>query len=192
MKHRIETPSVGAILREEKAAGTKLGAEAAKFTDEGRLVPNEMIVELVSRWLSKHDGDFVFDGFPRTIGQAESLEVLLSERGTPLEAAVSLDVDAAIIGDRVSRRLVCEKCGQIASVGLHVQSAQLPCPQCAGRLSRRSDDTPDALKQRLAEYHEKTAPLISFYAKRGLLTPIAGARTPQEVFADIATALEAA
>lgn len=190
VKSHIQTPSVGAILREEKAAGTKLGVEAAKFTDQGLLVPNEMIVELVRSWLAKHNGDFVFDGFPRTIGQAEALEQLLNERGTPLEIAITLDVDQATIRDRVGRRLVCEACGRIVSIGLQVESAQSACPQCAGKLVRRCDDTPDALKQRMAEYHEKSEPLIFFYQERGLLRHIAGARTQDEVFADVASALE--
>lgn len=184
-KYQIATPSVGAMLREEKTTKTKLGLEAARFTDEGRLVPDEMIVELARAWLAKHNGAFVFDGFPRTIAQATALDQLLEQRGTPLEIALSLDVDFETIRGRVSRRKVCEGCGRVLSVGWHVDSPDSACPDCGGKLAQRSDDTPEALKQRMIDYHEKSESLISFYRDRGILTRIDGAQAPEIVFADV-------
>src|SRR5205823_5451084 len=99
-----------AILREEQAAGTPRGLQVAEYTNEGRLVPDDIIVELVAVWLDAHDGAFVFDGFPRTVGQAAALELMLNKRGTPLEIALSLDVDVTTIENRVSRRMVCKTC----------------------------------------------------------------------------------
>src|SRR5207302_231700 len=167
-KYKIETPSVGAILREQAAARTEIGLAAESFTRDGRLVPDEMIVAVVETWLANHDGDFVFDGFPRTVGQAETLEVLLNKRLTPLELAISLDVGIDSIQDRVSRRMICGGCSLIVSIGWHVETADSPCPRCGAALHRRKDDTIDALEQRMIEYREKSEPLISFYAERGI------------------------
>jgi len=188
-KFGIETPSVGAILREQQAAGTVLGREAARFTEQGRLVPDEMIVEVARTWLDAHNGAFVFDGFPRTFGQAEALERLLNKRQTPLEIAFSLEVNVVTIEKRVCRRLACAKCGLIVSIGWHIESAASPCPRCGGALVRRADDTPETLQRRMIEYCEKSEPLVAFYAGRGLLTRIAADAAPETVFAEIASAL---
>lgn len=188
-KFGIETPSVGAILREQQAAGTPLGLEAAAWTDAGRLVPDALIVEVARAWLDERNGAFVFDGFPRTRGQAEAFDHLLNNRHTPLQIALSLDVDVATIEDRVRRRLACERCGCIVSIGLHVASADAVCPRCGGKLVRRADDTPETLRRRMVEYREKSEPLIEFYAGRGLLHRIAADAAPEAVFGEIAAAL---
>ena len=189
-KYKIETPSVGAILREQAAAGTEIGLAAERFTRDGRLVPDQMIVAVVETWLADHDGEFVFDGFPRTVGQAEALEVLLTKRLTPLELAISLEVEIDSIQERVSRRMVCGSCGFIVSVGWHVENADSPCPRCGARLHRRKDDTLDALEQRMIEYREKSEPLIPFYAERGILRHVDAHNRPEMVFAAISAALE--
>ncbi len=189
-KYHIETPSVGAILREQAAAKTEIGLAAEKYTREGRLVPDEIIVALAESWLTAHDSAFLFDGFPRTIGQGEALDNMLNKRNTPLEIAISLDIDLATIQDRVSRRMVCSKCGFIVSIGLHVESVDTPCPRCGAVLHRRKDDSLDALQQRMIEYREKSEPLISFYAQRGILRHIPAQDRPDAVFAEVCTALE--
>jgi adenylate kinase len=189
-KYGIETPSVGAILREQQETGTAVGLAAAKLTNQGLLVPDEITVDVVRTWLDSHDGAFVFDGFPRTLGQAEALERMLNKRDTPLQIALSLEVDNATSHDRVSRRMVCSKCGSIVSIGLHVASAESVCPRCESALQRRGDDTVETLQRRWIEYHEKSAPLLSFYAERGLLTNIAAHSAPEEVFAEVTAALE--
>lgn len=186
---KIEAPSVGAILREQAAARTKIGLEAEKFTREGRLVPDETIVAVVETWLEKHNGAFVFDGFPRTLGQGEAFERLLNKRGTPLELAISLEADTETIQDRVSKRMVCTACGFIVRVGWHVENMDAPCPRCGAVLHRRTDDTLDALQQRMAEYHEKSEPLIEFYAARNLVLRVPAQGRPEAVFSEIAAAL---
>lgn len=190
-KYGIETPSVGAILREEQVTKTPRGLRVAEYTNAGRLVPDEIIVELVKVWLDAHNGAFVFDGFPRTVGQAAALELMLNKRNTPLEIALSLDVDVSTIEGRVSRRMICGNCGLIVSVGLHVASENASCPRCGGELQRRKDDSIEALQQRLIEYREKSEPLISFYSERGMLTRIAAHTTPEEVFVEVDAALNA-
>lgn len=189
-KFKIETPSVGAILREQHAAGTPLGVKAAAYTNAGRLAPDELIVEVVRTWLEPRNGSFVFDGFPRTLRQADALEGLLERRRTPLQIALSLDVDFLTISDRVSRRMVCSGCNSIMSIGRHVESADSPCPRCEKGLQRRVDDTTEALEQRMIEYREKSEPLVSFYEKRGMLKRIAAHAAPEEVFGEIAEALQ--
>lgn len=179
-------------MREEAAAGTPLGLAAEKFTREGLLVPNEITISLVEAWLVKHNGAFVFDGFPRTIAQGEALELLLDKRQTPLEAALTFAVDFETIKERVSRRLFCPKCGLIVSVGWHVEKLDSPCPRCGTVLQRRADDSVEALERRMVEYREKTEPLISFYAKRRILCCIAAQDQPEAVFAKVCLALEAA
>lgn len=188
--YQIETASPGAMLREQKQTGTPLGIDADKLTSRGQLVPDRLIVELVKSWLETHNGSFVFDGFPRTTGQAGALEEVLNKRKTPLEVAFSLDANFSTIQDRVARRMVCGNCGNIVSVGLHVGNAESRCPRCGGPLHRRSDDNDETLRQRMAEYREKSEPLIAYYAERGVLRRIDANRTPDEVFAGIATILE--
>jgi adenylate kinase len=188
---QIEPASPGAMLRDEKKAGTPLGVEADRLTSRGQLVPDHLIVELVQSWLGKNHSDtFVFDGFPRTIGQAEALENLLARLKKPLQVAFFLDADFETVRERVARRMVCETCGNIAAVGLHIESASDLCPRCGGRLQRRNDDDEETLKQRMAEYREKSEPLNSYYTNRGLLQRIDANRIPSEVFADISSGIE--
>ena len=124
----IPIPSIGEMLREEHAAGTELGHLAAEYTDKGRLVPDDIVIAMVRRWLDAHGDGFLFDGFPRTLAQAEAFEKLLAERNTPLELALSLEPSDETIRRRVASRFVCVKCKRAASVGLQIKSGNDPCP----------------------------------------------------------------
>jgi adenylate kinase len=190
-KYHFSSASPGAILREEMKAGTALGLEADKLTSQGKLVPDEIANELVKRWLAKQDRAFVFDGYPRSMGQAKGLNDILAERGTPLDVVLSLEADMATTRDRVSRRMMCSQCGRIVSVGMHVTSADAVCPACGGELAKRRDDTPETFDLRMKEYEEKTEPLISYYTDLGLLRAVDGTRTPELVFQSIEAILEA-
>ncbi len=145
---------------------------------------------VVENWLAEHDGGFIFDGFPRTIAQAEALETMLARRGTPLQAAISLDTDAGTLAARMASRLVCLECGQIVAAGLQVAHATSPCPRCGGALGRRADDTPEVLGRRLLEYKDKSEPLVGHYDRRGLLHRVDSSGTPPEVFFKISEILE--
>jgi adenylate kinase len=136
-----------------------------------------------------HEGSFLFDGFPRTIAQANALDDLLSKAGKPLEVALSLEASFESIQYRVSHRLVCSQCASNFSFGLHVQSENEPCPNCGGTLKRRQDDDLEVLKKRMIEYHEKSEPLIEYYATRGLLKRIDANGPLDDVFAQISNAL---
>lgn len=186
----IDAPSPGAILREQLESGTALGIEAGKFTSQGRLVPDHLIVELVRDWLAHRDGAFIFDGFPRTVVQADAFEDILEERKMPLEVVLSFEVTVETIERRIARRMTCSKCGTSVSIGLHVSDASSPCPRCGGKLQRRTDDSAEILRERLVEYGEKTAPLAAYYCRKGIVRTVDANRTPDAVFSSIVEILE--
>jgi adenylate kinase len=185
----IAVTSVGEVLRQEANAGTPLGKEAATFTNAGKLVPDRLALASIAGWLDAHTDAFVFDGVPRTVGQAEALEKILADRRAPLTAVLWLEVPVEVIEDRVSRRLVCSACGQTFSLGWQVKERGAPCPVCGGTLQNRHDDDPETLQRRLAQYREYTEPLLGFYEQRGLLRRIDAKQEPEQVFAQIEAAL---
>ena len=192
LKFHFDLPSAspGAMLREEKQAGSPLGLEADRLTSEGRLVPDEVINAVIRSWLDRQSGDgFVFDGYPRTLGQAVALDEMLFERGMPLEASLFLDTDVTVLRQRVEKRMTCRVCGNTTSLDL-LHEVSRECPRCAGELSRRSDDTVETLDVRLREYFEKTAPLSGYYEKRHLLHPVKAASPQGDVFAEVCRILD--
>ena len=195
MEERWQVPvvSVGEVLRKEITSGTSLGREAASFIDFGRLVPDRVAVAAVEAWL-KTGGmgeSFVFDGFPRTVGQARALDEVLTRLGTPLTAVIWLELDERSIAERVGRRVTCADCGRSFQVGWQVASREEACPVCGGKLTVRKDDDPATLAERMEQYRQHTAPVKEFYATRGLLRVIEGGQTPEEVFAHIEAAAAA-
>ena len=180
------------MLREETRKGTPLGIEAARLIDGGGMAPDAMIVELVHHWIDANPASFVFDGFPRTVAQAEALDAMLAARVSVLDAVLFFDVGVETIFQRVMNRLTCSQCGHSFAIGLHVKAGESRCPACGGVLIRRSDDTPEALETRLREYQEKTEPLVAYYHARGLLWPLKSAELPEKVFGEIVSIMEAA
>lgn len=191
-KFQFKTPSTGAILRDEKERGTEVGIAADEFTRHGQLVPDKMVVAVMRGWIEKNDRPFVLDGFPRSVGQADALQAILEAQQRPLQAAISLDVDFKTIEERVTKRLVCTGCGNILSIGWHVEHQDADCPRCGGKLERRKDDTLEVLAQRMIEYREKSEPLMAYYEERGILFRLNANRPADQVFVDIAAILEAA
>jgi len=187
----IPVTSPGAILRREKDLGTPLGLETADMLQSGDLVPDKTIVKLIEDWLHLHGGyGFVFDGFPRTLPQAESLASILTSLKTSLDAAIWLDVSEETVRARISGRLQCRTCGFTTSVD-SAQFANRPiCPYCEGRLERRNDDDLGVLQTRLREYNTKTQPLADFYGKMSILRKIDGNRDRDAVFGDITRIIE--
>jgi adenylate kinase len=191
-RYQIPSASPGSMLRDEKTAGTPLGVEADRMTSRGQLVPDATVNQLVGRWLGKQDSQFVFDGYPRSLGQGDALEEMLAKRGTPLEIVLSFEADVVTLRRRVESRVVCSGCRRNLSIGLHVAAEETPCPHCGARLTRRGDDTPETLSLRLQEYAAKTEPLIGYYAERGLLRGVDATQTPERVFATVVEILEGA
>jgi adenylate kinase len=177
------------MLRDEAMKGTAIGLEGERYTAQGRMVPDSVAVALIESWLGGRNG-FVFDGFPRTVAQAESLQSMLDSRGSGVDAALYLTVPELELKDRVAARLVCRACGRSIRIGFHVTSGDESCPTCSGRLMKRKDDSIEAFGCRMVEYRERTEPLVDFYRECGLLTEIDGAQSPTEVFEQVCEVLE--
>jgi adenylate kinase len=187
----IPVTSPGAILRREKDLGTPLGLETAEITQRGDLVPDKIIIELIEDWLRLHGGHgFVFDGFPRTLPQAESLSSTLKRLRTALDLAIWLEVSEQTVRERISGRLQCRSCGFTTSVTSAKFAERPVCPYCDGPLVRRNDDDITVLQTRLREFNTKTQPLASFYEKMSILRRIDGNRDRETVFSDISRVIE--
>ena len=186
----VPVVSAGDVLRDEIAAGSPLGQEAARYMDHGGLVPDHVALAAVEGWLGAHGEEFVFDGFPRTVGQAEALDRMLAP-SDGLTAVLWLELGVAQIEHRVSRRIVCADCGRSFQVGNHVLTRDAVCPVCGGVLTIRHDDDPEKLATRMVAYHQSTAPLMDYYERRGLLRRIDADQPPEDVFAQIEAAVRA-
>lgn len=193
LKTRFGLPSAspGAMLREEKQAGSPLGLEADRLTSKGLLVPDDLINEVVRSWLDRMEGDgFVFDGYPRTLGQAEALDAMLAFRRSQLDACLVLEADFATLRARVELRLVCRTCGNIVSTASLV-TAGAKCPRCGGDFSRRADDTAETLETRFRQYMEKTVPVVAYYEDRAILSRVNAAHPQEQVSAEVCRILSA-
>ncbi|CAN5474138.1 adenylate kinase [soil metagenome] len=187
----ISVTSPGAILRRERDLGTPLGLEADEVSKQGGLVPDDIIVRLIEDWLNLHGKEgFVFDGFPRTVTQAERLNEILQKQASSLDLAIWLEVSEETVRDRIASRLQCRRCGFTTSVTSAGFAERPICPYCDGPLIRRNDDDASVLQTRLTEYKTKTEPLLSFYEKDDALHRIDGNRDRDTVFADISALIE--
>lgn len=163
--------STGDMLRANVKSGTKLGLEAKSYMDSGRLVPDSVIVAMMESRLLEDDckEGFLLDGFPRTVPQARALDQLLDRLGIALNGVVLLDVDDDTVVKRLSGRRMCRNCGKIFNVSFKPSARGSICDSCGGQLYQRDDDQESVIRQRLAVYHEQTAPLIAYYRDRGQL-----------------------
>lgn len=187
----IPVTSPGAILRRESDLGTPLGLETAETTQHGGLVSDKIIVQLIEDWLRLHGASgFVFDGFPRTLPQAESLLSILKRLHTALDLAIWLEVSEQTVRDRISGRLQCGGCGFTTSSSSAKFAERPICPYCDGPLVRRTDDEAEVLQTRLQEFNTKTQPLANFYEKMSILHRIDGNRDRDVVFGDISQLIE--
>lgn len=187
----IPVTSPGAILRREKDLGTPLGLETAEITQRGDLVSDKIIIGLIEDWLRLHGGHgFVFDGFPRTLPQAESLQSILTRLHTSLDLAIWLEVSEETVRVRISGRLQCRSCGFTTSVTSAKFAERPVCPYCDGPLVRRNDDDISVLQTRLREFNTKTQPLADFYGKISILRRVDGNRDREAVFSDISRLIE--
>jgi adenylate kinase len=167
----IPAASTGAILREEKARGSTIGAEADRWTSQGKLFPDELALRVVWKWLDNRRR-FIMDGFPRTIGQAKSFDEGLEERRLPLDVVYFLKLSDELVRERTTSRLTCSDCGSVYNEKFHDVTLDMPCPKCGGELVRRNDDTDEALDRRLAQFREHTLPVAHHYREKGLLKEV--------------------
>jgi adenylate kinase len=166
--------STGDIFRANVTQGTPLGLEAKRYMDDGKLVPDEVTINMVRERLAESDATdgFLLDGFPRTVPQANELDKLLADLGTQLDVVLELVVDNDEVIRRLSGRRTCRGCGKIWHVEFDAPSKPDVCDRCEGELFQRADDKPETIAKRLTEYTEKTAPLVDFYGAQGKLVGI--------------------
>lgn len=168
----IPTISTGNIIREALKSGTEMGKKAKSYLDEGKLVPDEVVIGIVRDRLAQDDckNGFVLDGFPRTIPQAEALD----QMGVVIDKVIDLQVADEDVIQRMSGRRICEKCGASYHMRYNKPRVEGVCDKCAGTLVQRKDDHPDTVKERLKVYHEQTEPLEEYYRKKGKLVVVKG------------------
>ena len=180
----LELPyyATGDILRAAVREGTELGQSAKEFMDRGDLVPDEVIVGVIGERIDEPEASdgFILDGFPRTVPQAEALDSKMSELGRKLTAAILIDVGDDEVVRRLGGRRTCPN-GHIFHVEFDPPEKEGVCDVCGEELVVRDDDKPDVIRHRLAQYEEKTAPLVGYYEDRGLLERIDGDRPPADV-----------
>ena len=172
--------STGDILRRAIKEQTPTGVKAKAFIDAGKLVPDDVIIDIVKDRLAQPDcaGGYILDGFPRTVPQAEALEGIAA-----IDAVIELDVADEKLIERLSGRRVCLKCG--ATYHVSRLNGETKCAACGDTLIQRDDDKAETVLNRLTVYHNQTAPLVDFYQKRGLLKVIDGAQDMDTIFASI-------
>lgn len=177
--------STGDMLRAAVKEGTELGRKAKTYMDAGELVPDDVIIGLVTERLQNPDTEkgFILDGFPRTSAQAVALDAELSKLERPLDAALLIDVDAEVIVKRLTSRRMCKECGYIGSV------ADASCPKCGGEMYQRDDDNEATVRNRLDVYATSTSPLIDYYRGCNKLVVVDGDRDPKEVYVDVKAGL---
>ena len=186
-KYGIPHISTGDIFRANIKDGTELGKKAKTYMDQGLLVPDELVCELVVDRIQQEDckNGFVLDGFPRTIPQAEALTDALQKIGSSMDFALNIDVPDENIIDRMSGRRACLNCGatyHIVNIPTKVEGV---CDRCGSPVVLRDDDKPETVKKRLEVYHTQTQPLIDYYEKQGILKTVDGTQSMDTVFQTI-------
>ncbi|MBD9526391.1 MULTISPECIES: adenylate kinase [Paracoccus] len=182
--------STGDMLREARSSGTEMGQRVAQVMDRGELVTDEIVIGLIKEKLDQGGKGFIFDGFPRTLAQADALEGLMKEEGQDIDAVIEMRVDDAALVSRISGRFTCGNCGEVYHDVTKPTKVEGTCDVCGSTdLRRRADDNADSLKTRLMEYYKKTSPLIGYYYAKGNLHPVDGLAEIEVVAAEVAQVL---
>jgi adenylate kinase len=185
--------STGDMLREAQRAGTPLGREAQRYMDEGRLVPDDVVIGIVEQRLAADDArpGFILDGFPRTVAQAEALDTMLGRQSIPLDAVVAIDVPRADLIERLAGRQVCRTCGTMFHRTFDPPTMSGVCDRCQGALYQRDDDREDRITRRLDQLAKEVAPVAEYYRRKGLLRTVDGTGSRDEVLRRITASLPA-
>lgn len=183
--------STGDVLRDHIKRGTELGKTAKQYIDQGQLIPDELMIGILAQVIDDNkeaaQNGVIFDGFPRTIPQAEALD----EMGIGIDKVIDIEVADDVIVNRLSGRRVCEKCGRPYHTESLKPKVDGVCDDCTGALIQRKDDHPDTVKARLEIYHKETEPLKGYYEKQGKLYIVEGASSVEETTRLTFEALEA-
>ena len=179
--------STGDIFRANIKGDTELGKKAKSYMDAGKLVPDELVCDLVADRIAQDDcvNGYVLDGFPRTIPQAEALDAAVAKMGQKMDYALDIDVPDEAIISRMSGRRACVGCGATYHVVFNPPKVEGVCDTCGQNLILRDDDKPETVKTRLDVYHAQTQPLIDYYKAKGILVSVDGTQDMDKVFADI-------
>ena len=179
--------STGDILRANVQNNTELGTQAQSYMKSGELVPDTIILNMMKDRLNEKDcmQGYILDGFPRTIPQANGLDLLLTRLKQKLDSVVVMDIDDSVIINRLSNRRSCRKCSQVYNLLFDPPQNAGKCNECNGDLFLREDDISDTIQQRLNVYHEQTKPVIQYYAKRGITIMIDASGTIDEIRSNI-------
>ncbi len=186
--HNLVQLSTGDMLRAAIASGSEVGKQAKEVMDGGNLVSDDIVVGIVAERLKDDDleNGFILDGFPRTVGQAKSLDKMLNDQGDALDAVVSIEVDDDLLVDRITGRYTCAKCGKGYHDMFERPETEGVCDRCGSTaFSRRADDNAETVRERLKAYHAETAPLLPYYAEKGILKTIDGMTEIEQVTGQI-------
>lgn len=191
-QYSIPHISTGDMFRANIKAGTELGRKAQEYMNAGKLVPDDITVAMVAERLKQPDcqAGYLLDGYPRTLVQAKSFENLSKEIAKPVEIVINLVVEFEALADRVTGRRMCKNCGSIYHVRNHPSKVEGICDVCGSPLTQRADDTEEQLRVRLNEHERNTRPVLDFYREQDLVADINAARSIDEVWNDVAAALE--
>lgn len=186
-KYKIPQISTGDLLRAAVIAGTALGRQAKAAMDAGQLVSDDIVLGIIGERLGEADAakGFILDGFPRNIPQAEALDRMLDARGTPLQAALLINVDVEVLIERLTGRRTCESCGQTYNVYTSPSRLDDRCDKCGGNLRHRADDNEETISNRLRVYDQQTSPLVSYYREQDKLRTVDGEGEINQIFGQI-------
>ncbi|SMO67897.1 adenylate kinase [Paracoccus laeviglucosivorans] len=183
--------STGDMLREARSSGTEMGKRVAEVMDRGQLVTDEIVIGLIREKIEQGGKGFIFDGFPRTLPQADALETLMADEGQQIDAVIEMRVDDAALVSRISGRYTCGNCGEVYHDVTKPTKVEGTCDVCGSTdLRRRADDNAESLKTRLMEYYKKTSPLIGYYYAKGNLHPVDGLAEIERVAGEVAQVLD--
>ncbi|WP_371153134.1 adenylate kinase [Jannaschia sp. 2305UL9-9] len=183
--------STGDMLREARSSGTEMGKKVAAVMDAGELVTDEIVIGLIEEKLEgERAGGFIFDGFPRTLPQADALGTLLAKHGATLDHVIEMRVDDEALVARITARSTCASCGEVYNDLTKPQPADGKCSNCGGtEFKRRADDNEESLKTRLLAYYKQTSPLIGYYYAKDMLTSVDGLGEIDAVAQDISAVM---
>lgn len=187
-RHNLVQLSTGDMLRATIASGSELGKEVKEIVESGALVPDDIMIRMISERITEPDcgNGFILDGFPRTTAQAEALDKMLSEKGLELDHVIEMSVDADVLAKRIGGRFSCARCGAGYHDEFQKPAVDGVCDRCGSReFSRRADDNPETVKARLAAYEKQTAPLLPYYRDKGQLRSVDAMASIEDVTREI-------